>query len=93
MGLINRAKQPRIVFILSILTSIFWCLGQLINVYYFTIIGVVFEILWFPMIALLIILPILSLIFFVKENLNLKSPYFYSFLIILSTILFMLLKN
>ena len=78
MTLISKSKIPRTVFILSILTFIFWCLTSLLDVYNFTLIGVVFEILWFPMIVLLIFLPIISMIFLVKENLKLKSFYFYS---------------
>lgn len=93
MTVIAKSKIPKIVFMLSILTSIFWCVGQLVNVYYFAIVGVIFEIIWLPMIALLIILPILSLIYLVKEKFMLKSLYLYSFLIILATILFMILRN
>ncbi len=93
MTVINKSKTPKIVFILSILTSVFWCVGQLINVYYFAVVGAIFEIVWLPMIALLIILPILSLIHLVKEKFNLKSLYLYSLLIVLATVLFMIIRN
>ena len=93
MTVINKSKTPKIVFILSILTSVFWCLDQFVNVYYFAVVGAIFEIVWLPMTALLIILPILSLIYLVKEKFNLKSLYLYSFLIVLATILFMILKK
>lgn len=92
MTIPNPSKLPRIVFLLSILTSLFWCLGQLINVYHFAIIGVIFEILWLPMIALLIGLPILSLINWVKEKFNPRSFYLYALLILLGTVIFMCLK-
>jgi len=65
---INKLKTSKVVFVFSILTSIFWCLGQLVDVYKFQIVGVIFEILWLPMIALLFILPILSVIFFCKRK-------------------------
>lgn len=93
MTVINNSKIPKIVFILSVLTAAFWCVGQLVNIYYFAVVGVIFEIIWLPMIALLIVLPILSLIYLANEKFNLKSLYLYSFLIILATVLFMILKN
>ncbi len=93
MTVINKSETPKIVFILSILTAAFWCLGQLVNVYYFPVVGAIFEILWLPMIALLLSLPVLSLIYLVKEKLNLQSLYLYSFLIVLATVLFMILRN
>lgn len=93
MNVINKLNTPKIVFILSVLTSVFWCLGQLVNVYYFAVVGAIFEIAWLPMIALLIILPILSLISLIKEKFNLKSLYLYSFLIVIATVLFMILRN
>jgi len=52
----DKFKTPKIVFISSVLVSFFWCFVQLVNVYYFTIVGAIFEILWLPMIASLIIL-------------------------------------
>lgn len=90
---INKLNKPKIVFILSILTSVFWCLGQFVNFYYFVVVGAIFEIVWLPMIALLIVLPILSFIYLVKEKFNLRSLYLYSFLIVLATVLFMILRN
>jgi len=90
MGKLSTAK---VVFISSILVSFFWNFGQLVNVYHFAIVGAIFELLWLPMIALLIILPVVSFIYFVKEKFNLRSLYLYSFLIILVTILGMTLRN
>lgn len=91
--MINKSKTPEIVFILSLMTSIFWSVGQLVNVYYFVVVGAIFEIVWLPMIVLLFIIPIVSLIYLVKEKFDLKSLYLYSFLISLSTVIFMILIN
>ena len=68
--------NKKIIFFLSILTAIFWCLAQFVNIYYFAVVGVIFEILWLPVLALLIVLPIISLVFLVKEKINIinKKP-------------------
>ncbi len=87
------SKKPRLVLILSVITAVFWYIGQSFNVYYFAVVGAVFEILWLPMIASLIILPILSLFYLIKEKFNLTSLYLYSFLILIATILYIYLIN
>jgi hypothetical protein len=87
------SMKPKAVFILSILASVFWYIGQTVNVYYFAVVGAIFEILWLPMIALLIVLPIFSFIYLVKEKFNLKSLYLYSFLILMFTFLYFFLIN
>jgi hypothetical protein len=87
------SKKSKVVFILSIIVSVFWVMGQSFNVYYFAVVGAIFEILWLPMIALLIILPIVSLIYLVKEKFNLKSLFLYSFLILTAAFLYISLRN
>jgi hypothetical protein len=93
MTVIKTSKLSKVVFILTLLTAFFWCLAQFVNIYHFAVIGVIFEILWLPMILLLFILPILSLIYWVKEKFYLKSLNLYSFTINLFTVLFVFLRN
>ena len=93
MTVTKKSKAPKVVFILSILTAVFWCLGQLVDIYYFAVVGAIFEIIWLPMIALIIVLPILSLIYLAKAKFNPKSLHLYSFLVLLATILFVFSGN
>jgi hypothetical protein len=85
----KNSKTSKVVFILSILSSGFWCFGQFLNVYRFTLVGVLYEILWLPALAILCLLPLFSLLFLVKEKGTNKSFYFYSILISVATILSM----
>jgi hypothetical protein len=87
----KNSRTSKIVFILSIIVSGYWWLGQVINVYRFAVVGAIFEILWLPVLAMLFLLPIISLIFLVKEKVNIRSLYVYSTLLGVSTILIMLL--
>ena len=89
---INNKLMSIIVFILSILVSVFWCIGNLINIYQFAVVGAIFELLWLPMIAMFIVLPIISLVYLVKEKFTVKSFYLYSILIIGVTFLWMNFK-
>ena len=80
-------KRSIIILILSVAVSIFWLLGFLVNVYKTPIVGAIFEILWLPLIALSICLPIISTISWIKEKFQFKSLYFYSIIITITTIL------
>ena len=71
--------------------SAYWWLGQVINVYSFAVVGVIFEIFWLPVLALLFVLPIISMILLLKEKINIKSLYVYSTLLGVTTILIMIL--
>ena len=89
----KNSRTGKIFFILSITASGYWWLGQVINVYSFALVGAIFEILWLPVLAMLFVLPIISLILLVKEKFNVRSLYIYSILICVTTILFMILMN
>lgn len=77
----------KILFISSILVCLFWILSQTIDVYKYAIVGAIFEILWFPCIISLILIPLVSLIFLIMEKFNLRSLNFYSLIVITIAIL------
>jgi len=89
----KNSKTSRIFFILSLSALTFWCLGQIINVYRFALVGAIFELLSLPMLCILFGIPILSLIFWAKEKFTMRSFYLYSALIGISTILLMVIRK
>ena len=93
MALKDKSRTKNIVLGLSLLTAVFWSLSQMLNVYTYAVVGAVFEILWLPMLGLLISLPVISLIYWAKEYFSIKSSYLYSLLLILATFLFMFLNG
>lgn len=74
-------QKQKTIFLLSLLVTIFWNSSQLFNVYKIAAIGALFEFLWLPMLMLLFSVPIISFVFWVKDKFNLRSLYFYSFLL------------
>jgi hypothetical protein len=80
----------KIIFILGIIVSVFWLLGQVINVFHFILVEAIFEMLWLPALGMLFLLPILSLVFWVKEKFSLRSLYLYTILFTVTTILIVL---
>jgi len=83
----RKSQQSKIVFIASLLILIICCLGPVVNVYHFAFIGAIFEMLWLPLIALIFILPVVSLSFWAIDKFRLKSLYLYSLLISVATVL------
>lgn len=81
-------KASKTIFILSVTVMLFWILGNTINVYNVAIVGAIFEILWLPMIALTLVLPVVSIVFWSKEKFAVRSLSLYSLLITSAMILF-----
>ena len=90
--LFKNSRTSKMVFLLSIIVSGYWWLGQVINVYSVALVGAIFEILWLPALVMLFVLPIISMILLLKEkvNVNVRSLYVYSILLGVATILIML---
>jgi hypothetical protein len=67
--------NKKLITALSILILSYWLLCKTIDVYKYTIIGVLSEILWFPMIAMLFLLPIINT-YAIFKNKNSLFLYF-----------------
>lgn len=55
-------------FCLSWLITSYWLLDKIINVYAITIVGVIYEILWLPMVVLLFIAPVYNLYVIISSH-------------------------
>lgn len=51
-----------VIFFVSLLTMIFWILINQINVYDNKFIGIIAEMIWLPLIALIFVLPIMTFV-------------------------------
>lgn len=83
----KNSTTGKILFFTSVGVLIYWCLGQLVDIYYFAVVGAIYEIVWLFMLFALLVLPILSLIFWIKERFNVMSLYFYTILVVIINIL------
>ncbi len=82
---INQFNTAQILLFLSIFCSIYWMLGVFTTVYDFTLTKVIFELLWLPMILMLLIIPFVSIVYLIKDK-NKTSSYTISLLISLITL-------
>ena len=67
--------NKKLLLTLSISMLLYWLLNKTIDVYQIAILGVIYEILWLPMLILFIILPILNT-YTIFKNKNNLIPYF-----------------
>ena len=89
----NNDKKATYIFILSIACCAFWIAGNIFTVYKYALIGAIFEILWLPMLAMLFVLPVLCVIFLIKDKKYFKSYYLYALLLMGIAILFLFINN
>jgi hypothetical protein len=87
----KNSSLSKIFFVLSIIVFAFWIVGQIIDVYRFTAIGAIYEVLWLFMLLMLFVLPIISLILLIIEKFNPRSLYLYTIIIAVTNILLMIL--
>ena len=67
--------NKKLLFALSISMLIYWLLCNTINVYKYAILGVLYEIIWLPMLMMLFILPIINTYSMLKTK-NRQIHYF-----------------
>ena len=87
----NSVNNKR-VFVISIIVSLFWLIGNTADVYHSAFIGAIYELLSLPMLALIILLPVISIVLFIKDKFNLRSMALYSVLLLIPVILLMFLN-
>lgn len=86
-------KRNRVVLILSIITSLYWFIGKSTDVYHFAFTGAIFELLWLPMLALILLLPLLSILFLIQDKFNPRSLALYSIVLLIPAILKVIIEQ
>jgi len=81
-----RRKTSVTMLLLGVLVFIFWLTSRIINVYHFPFVGAIFELLWLPLIALTLVLPVLSFLSWRKEHFSVRSLNLYALLVVILTI-------
>ncbi len=80
-------KNPLLVLSISML--LFWLLSKTIDVYQITFLGVLYEIIWLPMLVMLFVLPIINIYSLLKIKNSLMSYFSLTLNIITIVIVFL----
>ena len=81
--------NKKLHLVLSSSMLLYWLLSKIIDVYQITILGVLYEIIWLPMLVLFIVLPILNTYSLIKNKNNLMSYFSLALNIITLLIVFL----
>lgn len=87
----GKSKVAFLFLLSTLLTAIYWLSGIFYNPYNSKLTGILFEILWLPMLLCLLVIPIFCLNKIIKKAENIYL-YILSLFIALSTILFLIIK-
>ncbi len=67
----------KILLLTSIITFLIWVVGQNSDVYRYALVGVIFEILWLPMLAIILVIPLVSFYNWYKDKFKTTSRFLY----------------
>ena len=79
--------NKKLLLALSIFMLLYWLFCRIVNVYKYVVLGVISEILWFPMVVLLFVVPIINVYLVIKNKNNVIN--YINLLLNLMTIFFL----
>ena len=91
IGVFSPSNRSKLVFACTIIVSAFWISIQFIDVYRYPVAGAIYELVSITMLLVLVGLPVFSFIQWVRNKFDLRSLYFYSFLISVASIIILFL--
>lgn len=86
-------RKSLLIFCLSAFVFMFIVLANTTNLYAHKITGAIFEILWLPVLALAIALPVYILVLFVKNKFHFQPLHMFSLFVVVAALVFMYLYN
>lgn len=89
---INKTKNQsnrhfKILLLFSFIALTFCIVSQNVNVYQYAIVGAIFEFLWLPIMATLILIPFASFYYWYKDTFKVTSQFLYLLLLYVLSIL------
>lgn len=82
----KNSSLSKTLFALSIGILIFWFVNQKLDFYNYALLGAVFELLWLFMLVKLVILPVMSFVYLIREKFTFRSLHLYTFIIAVTNI-------
>jgi hypothetical protein len=83
------SKTGKVVFFSAMAICMFWILGSSFRVYDVPFMGAIFEVLWLPALIVTLLIPVISLVFLVKEKFSFRSLYLYSLFLVVATVVYL----
>ena len=81
----HHSTKSKVLFILSILLLVYWWIAKYYNIQSSTILSVVYDIFWLPMLLFFVVIPALTLYYLWREGFHYKSLYAWSLILVAIT--------
>ena len=67
---LRNIKTAKLLFALSLFVIVFYLIGYIVigNVYRYAVVGAIYELLWLPMLLCLVVIPLFSVLVFIKNK-------------------------
>ena len=67
---LTNIKTAKLLFALSLFVIAFYLIGYIVigDVYRYALVGVIYELLWLPMLLCLVVTPLFSILVFIKNK-------------------------
>ena len=82
----KNSNLSKTLFTLSIMIFVFWFVNHKLDFYSYALVGAIFELLWLFMLIKLLIIPVLSFIYLIREKFNFRSLHLYTIIIAVTNI-------
>ena len=77
----------KIILLFNVIALTFCIVSQNVNVYRYASVGAIFELLWLPIMAIIILIPFASFYYCYKDTFKVTSQFFYLLLLYFLSIL------
>jgi hypothetical protein len=84
---LNKSGLGKIIFLATLAASVYWIVFRFIPKYEWAVVGVVYELLWLPVLFILFIMPIISFLFWAGEKFRPGSIYLWSLVMAIVAVL------
>lgn len=85
-------KKSKKVFKISLLVAVLLFLIDFFKIYKNEVGSVIYKILYFPLLAILFVIPVFSMISLMKKKFNPRSYYLYALILSIFTLIFVAFK-
>jgi hypothetical protein len=91
--MLKNPKAAKITLVGSFVVFAFYLVGALLaDVYRYPIVGAIYELLWLPMLASLLVIPVISVLVFIRNKDKARVYAVLSVLFIITSIIIMAVK-
>ena len=80
---LNQSGLGKVIFLVTLFSSAYWIVFRFVPKYEVAIVGVIYELLWLPVLFTLFVLPLISFLLWAGEKFKVSSVHLWSLVLAL----------